>query len=50
MEDFEFCPDKEERIDIYLSDKLGFTRSRVKNIIDNGDVLYNDTTTNYYYY
>lgn len=42
MEDFEFCPEREERIDIYLSEKLGFTRSRVKNIIDNGDVLYND--------
>lgn len=42
MEEFIFYPIEKERIDIYLSKELGFTRSRVKTIIDSGNVTYND--------
>ena len=41
MDEFVFYPQKEERIDIFLAEALGFTRSRVKSLIDDGNVLYN---------
>lgn len=42
MEELIFYPIEKERIDIYLSRELGFTRSRVKSIIVSGNVTYND--------
>lgn len=44
MEDYIFYPENEERIDVYLAGKLGFTRSRIKNLIDGGFVSYNGKT------
>ncbi len=41
MEEYVFYPESEERIDVYLSEKLGFTRSRIKNLVDSGNVVYN---------
>lgn len=41
METRIFNPEINERIDIYLADALGFTRSKIKNLIDNKKVLYN---------
>lgn len=44
MEEYIFYPENEDRLDIFLSAKLGFTRSRVKNLIENGSVTYNGVT------
>ncbi len=44
MEEYIFYPENEDRLDIFLSDRLGFTRSRVKNLIENGSVTYNGVT------
>lgn len=41
MEEFVFYPIEKERIDIFLSRQLGFTRSRVNGIIKGGNVIYN---------
>ena len=41
MEEYVFYPESEERIDVYLSEKLGFTRSRIKSLVDSGNVVYN---------
>ena len=41
MDEFVFYPGNEERLDVYLSEKLAFTRSRVKTLVDNGCVTYN---------
>lgn len=41
MDEFVFYPQREERIDVYLSEQLGFTRSRVKTLIEDGAVFYN---------
>lgn len=44
MDEYVFYPEKEERIDVYLAEKLGFTRSRIKNLIESGNVTYNGRT------
>lgn len=44
MEEYIFYPQNEERLDIYLSEQTGFTRSRIKNLIENGCVKYNGNT------
>ena len=41
MDEYVFYPEQEERADVFLSEKLGFTRSRVKTLIDGGNVTYN---------
>lgn len=41
MEKHFFYPEKTERIDTYLAGELEFTRSRVKTIIEKGNVIYN---------
>ncbi len=41
MEEMVFYPKEKERIDVYLSRETGFTRSRIKGIIDSGNVTYN---------
>lgn len=41
MEEFVFYPEKEDRLDVYLSEQLNFSRSRVKSLIDSGCVFYN---------
>ena len=41
MDEYVFYPKQEERIDVYLSNELGFTRSRVKTLIEEGSVFYN---------
>lgn len=44
MDEYVFHPEKEERVDVYLAEKLGFTRSRIKNLIESGNVTYNGRT------
>lgn len=41
MEKYFLKPEKNERIDIYLTAELEFSRSRIKTMIENGNVLYN---------
>ena len=41
MEEYVFYPGQEERADVFLAEKLGFTRSRVKTLVESGAVLYN---------
>ena len=41
MEEFVFYPEEEERLDVYLAAQTGFTRSRIKTLVDGGNVLYN---------
>ena len=42
METFEFISDGRSRIDVFLSEKTGFTRSRIKKIIEEGNVTVGD--------
>lgn len=44
MEEMVFYPIEKERIDVYLSRETGFTRSRIKGLIDNKFVTYNGKT------
>lgn len=44
MEEMVFYPIEKERIDVYLSRETGFTRSRIKGLIDNNFVTYNGKT------
>ncbi len=44
MEEFVFYPIDKERIDIFLSRQLDYTRSRIKGIIESGNVTYNGKT------
>ncbi len=41
MEKFEFVSDGKSRIDVFLSEQTGFTRSRIKKMIEDGDVTAN---------
>lgn len=41
MDEYIFYPEKEERLDIYLAEKLGYTRSRIKSLVESGNVYYN---------
>ncbi len=41
MEEMIFYPIEKERIDVYLSRETGFSRSRIKGLIDSENVLYN---------
>ena len=38
MEKFEFLSDGKTRVDVFLSEKTGFTRSRIKKLLEDGNV------------
>mgnify|MGYP004507917651 FL=1 len=42
MEEYVFHPENEERLDVFLAEKLNCTRSRVKKLVDDGCVCYNE--------
>lgn len=44
MEEMVFYPIEKERIDVFLSRETGFTRSRIKGLIDSKNVTYNGIT------
>jgi 23S rRNA pseudouridine1911/1915/1917 synthase len=44
MEEYVFYPGAEERLDVYLSAQLGYTRSRVRTLVERGDISYNGET------
>ena len=44
MEEYTFYPKNESRLDVYLSEQTGFTRSRIKSLVENGHIKYNGKT------
>ena len=40
MEEYVFYPENEERLDVFLAEKLNCTRSRVRKLVDDGCVSY----------